>query len=57
MNTQNKTKKKRGGARPNAGRKKADYETEVVSFRVKTDLVAGLKALAKEYISKHTKTN
>lgn len=50
-----KQKGTRGGKRPNAGRKKADYETKIVSFRVKTDLVEEFKEVANKFLK--TKNN
>lgn len=41
-----------GGARENAGRKKGDEETKIISFRVPEKYAAKLKALIKALIEK-----
>lgn len=38
---------RRGGARPNAGRKKKD--TEIVTIRVPSDVAVAIRAYAKEH--------
>ena len=48
-------KKTHGGTRKNAGRKKADYETETISFRVRSEFVAPIKKLVKDYVSERLK--
>ena len=47
-----KTKKEtRGGKRPLSGRKKADYKTKTISFRVRVEFVEPVKKMVKEYVS------
>ena len=46
-----KTKKKkemRGGKRPFSGRKKAEYETKTIAFRVRVEFVEPIKKLIKD---------
>lgn len=42
--------KKQGGKRVGSGRKKADYETKTVSFRVRVEFVEPVKKLVKAAI-------
>jgi hypothetical protein len=42
---------KKGGARAGAGRKKADYSTQTVSFRVRVEIAEDIKLLVKDYIA------
>ena len=49
-----KPKQTRGGKRPFSGRKKADYQTTTISFRVRVELADEIKSLVKEF--KKTKT-
>lgn len=44
-------KENRGGKRPNSGRKKADYETTTISFRVRVEYIEPIKKLVKKYIT------
>lgn len=48
-------KKTHGGARKNAGRKKADYETKTIAFRVRAEFVEPIKKLVKDYVSERLK--
>ena len=53
-----KTKKKketRGGKRPLSGRKKADYETKTIAFRVRVEFVEKIKKMVKDYVSERLK--
>jgi hypothetical protein len=43
-------KETRGGKRPNAGRKKVDYKTETIAFRVREQWVDEIKLLVKEKV-------
>ena len=45
------TKSSRGGKRINSGRKKADYETKTIAFRVRVEFVEPIKKMVKDYIS------
>jgi hypothetical protein len=42
--------KKRGGKRLGSGRKKANYNTITISFRVRVEFVEPIKNLVKNYI-------
>ncbi len=44
-------KEMRGGKRPFSGRKKADYETKIIAFRVRVEFVEPIKKMVKDYIS------
>ena len=46
-----KKKETRGGKRPLSGRKKADYETKTISFRVRVEFVEPIKKVVKDYVS------
>ena len=48
-----KKKETRGGKRPLSGRKKADYETKTIAFRVRVEFVEQIKEIVKDYVSKH----
>ena len=53
-----KTKKKkemRGGKRPFSGRKKAEYETKTIAFRVRIEFVEPIKKMVKDYVSERLK--
>lgn len=41
----------RGGKRPFSGRKKKDYETKTIAFRVRVEFVEPIKKMVKEYVS------
>ena len=49
MKLKNK-KETRGGNRPLSGRKKADYETKTIAFRVRVEFVEPIKKLVKDYV-------
>jgi hypothetical protein len=42
---------KKGGARAGAGRKKTNYSTQTVSFRVRVEIAEDIKLLVKEFIA------
>lgn len=42
-----KKKETRGGKRPISGRKKADYETKTIAFRVRVEWVEEIKSTVK----------
>ena len=46
-----KKKDKRGGKRPFSGRKKADYETKTISFRVRVEWVEAIKSMVKAKVA------
>jgi hypothetical protein len=50
-----KKKTNRGGVRDGAGRKKADYETKTISFRVRLEFVEPIKKMVKDYVSERLK--
>ena len=43
-------KEARGGKRIGSGRKKADYETKTISFRVRVEFVEPIKKIVKDYV-------
>lgn len=43
-------KTKHGGKRPGSGRKKADYETTTVSFRVKVEHADEIRGLVQDFL-------
>ena len=43
-------KETRGGKRPLSGRKKADYQTKTISFRVRVEFVEPIKQMVKDYV-------
>ena len=49
------TKSSRGGKRINCGRKKADYETKTISFRVRLEFVEPIKKMVKDYVLERLK--
>ena len=49
------TKSSRGGKRINSGRKKADYETKTIAFRVRVEFVEPIKKMVKDYVSERLK--
>ena len=51
----NKKKETRGGKRPLSGRKKADYETKTIAFRVRIEFVEPIKKMVKDYVSERFK--
>jgi len=52
MKPKNK-KETRGGKRLLSGRKKADYETKTIAFRVRVEFVDPIKKMVKDYVSEH----
>ncbi len=48
---QKQIKNKKGGKRIGSGRKKADYETKTIAFRVRLEFVERVKKLVKDAIS------
>lgn len=52
-----KKKTNRGGIRNGAGRKKADYETKTISFRVRVEFVEPIKKMVNEYVSERLKSD
>ena len=46
-----KKKKIQGGKRVGSGRKKADYQTQTIAFRVRVEFVEPIKKLVKDYVS------
>ncbi len=52
-----KKKSNKGGQRIGAGRKKANYETKTVAFRVRVEFVDRLKNLVKTAVSEWSQNN
>lgn len=50
MTSKNK-KETRGGKRPFSGRKKADYQTKTIAFRVRLEWVDEIKSMVKAKVS------
>ena len=48
-------KKSKGGKRVGSGRKKADYETKTITFRVRVEFVEPIKKMVKDYVSERIK--
>jgi hypothetical protein len=48
-------KETRGGKRSFSGRKKADYETKTIAFRVRVEFVEPIKKMVKDYVSERLK--
>lgn len=46
-----KKKENRGGKRAASGRKKADYETKTIAFRVRVEFVERVKKLVKDAVA------
>ena len=46
-----KIKKTQGGKRVGSGRKKADYKTKTIAFRVRVEFIEPIKKIVKDYIS------
>ena len=44
-------KSTKGGKRVGSGRKKADYETKTIAFRVRVEFVEPIKKMVKDYVS------
>ena len=45
------TKSNWGGSRNNSGRKKANYKTKTISFRVRVEFVEPIKKMVNDYVS------
>jgi hypothetical protein len=43
--------KQQGGKRVGSGRKKADYKTKTIAFRVRVEFVEPIKKMVKDYVS------
>jgi len=43
-------KKSKGGKRLGSGRKKADYKTKTIAFRVRVEFVEPIKKMVKDYV-------
>ena len=48
-------KSNKGGKRINSGRKKADYKTKTISFRVRLEFVEPIKKMVKDYVLERIK--
>jgi len=46
---------KQGGKRVGSGRKKADYKTKTISFRVRVEFAEPIKKMVKDYVSERLK--
>jgi len=44
-------KETRGGKRPLSGRKKADYKTKTIAFRVRVEFAEPIKQMVKDYVT------
>lgn len=44
-------KNTKGGKRVGSGRKKADYETKTIAFRVRVEFVEPIKKMVNDYVS------
>lgn len=44
-------KNTKGGKRVGSGRKKSDYETKTIAFRVRVEFVEPIKKMVKDYVS------
>jgi len=55
MRKTNLDKIKKGGKRIGSGRKKADYKTKTISFRVRVEFVEQIKKMVKDYVSERLK--
>ena len=55
MRKTNLDKIKKGGKRIGSGRKKADYKTKTIAFRVRIEFVEPIKKMVKDYVSEHLK--
>lgn len=44
----------RGGKRPHSGRKKADYQTKTIAFRVRIEFVEPIRKMVKDYVSERS---
>ena len=52
-----KSKTNRGGNRPFSGRKKAEYQTKTIAFRVRVEFVEPIKKIVKDYVSDRLKVD
>ena len=50
-----KKKETRGGKRSFSGRKKANYQTKTIAFRVRIEFVEPIKKMVKDYVYEHLK--
>jgi len=50
-----KKKETRGGKRDGAGRKKAEYKTKTIAFRVRIEFIEPIKKMVKDYVSERLK--
>lgn len=48
-------KNTKGGKRVGSGRKKADYETKTIAFRVRVEFVEPIKKMVNDYVSERLK--
>ena len=48
-------KNTKGGKRVGSGRKKADYKTKTIAFRVRVEFVEPIKKMVKDYVSERLK--
>ena len=48
-------KNTKGGKRVGSGRKKADYETKTIAFRVRVKFVEPIKKMVRDYVSERLK--
>ena len=55
MRKTNLDKIKQGGKRVGSGRKKADYKTKTIAFRVRLEFVEPIKQMVKDYVSERLK--
>lgn len=55
MRKTNLDKIKQGGKRVGSGRKKADYKTKTIAFRVRIEFVEPIKKMVKDYVSERLK--
>jgi hypothetical protein len=51
----NQPKQSRGGKRPFSGRKKADYQTTTISFRVRVEWADEIKQMVKDKVAENKK--
>ncbi len=48
-------KNTKGGKRIGSGRKKSDYKTKTIAFRVRVEFVEPIKKMVKDYVSERLK--
>ena len=46
---------KKGGKRVGSGRKKSDYKTKTIAFRVRVEFVEPIKKMVKDYVLERLK--